>query len=180
MIKAIKEKERQLAKIDRFNKTLIFIQSSETQPVNILDLGVANELSAFLRENGYSVKNTQGQDMDEFPEVAGEIGFDTVTAFEILEHLVNPLSVLKSIKAQHLFASVPLQMPFSKAYRNKNDPWDQHFHEFEDWQFDWLIEKAGWVIVRKEKWKTVVLTPGIRPLLRKFIPRYYMIEARRK
>ena len=39
---------------------------------------------------------------------------------------------------------VPLNLWFASAYRNKTDLWDRHYHEFEDWQFDWLLEKAGW------------------------------------
>jgi hypothetical protein len=30
---------------------------------------------------------------------------------------------------------------FSPAYRSKTDMWDRHYHEFEDWQLDWLLEK---------------------------------------
>lgn len=179
MLKRIKEKERELAKQDRFRKTLSFLKGSMPPPASILDLGIPNDLSRFLMSEGYSVANTKGEDLDEKPEAAHQDGFDAVTAFEILEHLVNPLGVLKAIEAKRLFATVPMKLPFSKAYRNTRDPWDQHFHEFEDWQFDWLVEKAGWEIVKKEKWKTVVLTPGIRPILRRFVPRYYAIEARR-
>jgi len=180
MFQRIKAREKELAKKDRFKKTLGFMSHGLNPPAKILDLGIPNDLSKFLEEKGYQVSNTKGEDLDELPETVAQDGYDAVTAFEILEHLVNPLSVLKAIKAEKVYASIPLQMPFSKAYRNKDDPWDQHFHEFEDWQFDWLLDKAGWEIVRREKWKTIVLTPGIRPMLRKIIPRYYIIEARRK
>jgi hypothetical protein len=104
---------------------------------------------------------------------------DAAVALEILEHLVNPLGVLRSLKSKRLFATVPLNLWFAKAYRNKTNKWDQHFHEFEDWQFDWLLEKSGWEKVRSEKWTFPVLKPGIRPLLRSITPRYYAVEARR-
>jgi hypothetical protein len=100
-------------------------------------------------------------------------------AFEIFEHLVNPLGVLQHLQADHLFASVPLSLWFARAYRHKTNAWDRHFHEFEDWQFDWLLEKAGWKIIRGEKWTSPAGTIGIRPLLRRFIPRYYIVEAKR-
>ena len=58
--------------------------------------------------------------------------------------------------------------------------WDRHFHEFEDWQFDWLLEKAGWKIKDSMKWKAVTKQIGIRPLLRRITPRYYMVYAERK
>jgi hypothetical protein len=30
--------------------------------------------------------------------------------------------------------------------------WDRHYHEFEDWQLDWLLEKTGWKIIDSQKW----------------------------
>jgi len=53
------------------------------------------------------------------------------------------------------------------------------YHEFEDWQFDWLLEHSGWKIVRTEKWTSYGAYNGIRPLLRRFTPRYYAVEAAR-
>ena len=29
--------------------------------------------------------------------------------------------------------------------------WDRQYHEFEDWQLDWLLEKAGFEIVDRVK-----------------------------
>ncbi len=151
-----------------------------SKEVTILDLGTKNPFSEFLSEKGYKVINTQGEDLDEFPESVSQYQSDVTTAFEIFEHLLNPLGVLKSIKSDRLFASIPLSLWFAKSYRNKNDRWDQHFHEFEDWQFDWLLEKAGWEIVRREKWTSPTKINGLRPILRLFTPRYYIVEARRK
>ena len=59
------------------------------------------------------------------------------------------------------------------------DPWGRHFHEFEDWQFDWLLEKAGGRVVRSEKWTSPSRVLGFRPLLRRITPRYYAVEAER-
>lgn len=161
----------------RFRKTLRFVTETLPAPARLLDLGASNELSRHFEQAGYDVQNTEG-DLDEVPEVAALEGVEAVTAFEILEHLVSPYNVLREIHAPRLFASVPLRLWFSKAYRNPTDPWDRHFHEFEDWQFDWLLEKAGWKIVRREHWKneTASLT-GIRPLLRRLTPRWYIVEA---
>jgi hypothetical protein len=79
-----------------------------------------------------------------------------------------------------LVASVPIRLWFSTAYRSKTDPWDRHYHEFEDWQFDWLLEKSGWEIKDRAKWTNPVKKIGIRPLLRSFTPRYYIVYAERK
>lgn len=164
----------------RYKNTLEFITNSLRAPANILDIGTPNPFSDILRSKGFNVFNTGGEDLDDTPEVVGKYEVDAVVALEILEHLVNPLTLLRSLKSDRLFATVPLNLWFAKAYRNKTNQWDQHFHEFEDWQFDWLLEKAGWEKIRSEKWTFPVLKPGIRPILRSITPRYYAVEARRK
>lgn len=169
-----------LEKSRRFQKTIEFVKKSLSQDSSILDLGTQNPLSQLLSKEGYIVSNTSGEDLDNNLELINRINADCTTAFEIFEHLLNPLGVLKAIKSERLIASVPLRLWFAKAYRNKNDRWDQHFHEFEDWQFDWLLEKGGWEIVRREKWTSPTKINGIRPILRLFTPRYYIVEARRK
>lgn len=169
-----KEKRR------RFQKTIDFVKKSLPANSTILDLGTPNALSELLRKEGYIVSNTSGEDLDNDLDQIIKINAHCTTSFEIFEHLLNPLGVLKALKSDRLIASVPLRLWFAKAYRNKNDRWDQHFHEFEDWQFDWLLEKAGWEIVRKEKWTSPTKINGIRPILRLFTPRYYIVEARRK
>lgn len=168
------------SKKKRYDKTWSFIQSTVSQNESILDIGTPNPFSDLLKAKGFTVSNTSGVDLDESPESIMQYDADIVTAFEIFEHLLNPLGVLKAIKSDRLFASIPLSLWFAKAYRNKNDRWDQHFHEFEDWQFDWLLEKGGWEIVRREKWTSPTKINGIRPILRLFTPRYYIVEARRK
>lgn len=162
----------------RFEKTVSFLEASCPPPARLLDLGTRNLLSDVLERRGYTVFNTGGEDLDEEPEVARRSDVEAVTAFEILEHLVSPLGVLRAIEAPRLFATVPLRLWFARAYRNPNDPWDRHFHEFEDWQFDWLLEKAGWTIVRRAKWTSPPSRiDGVRPILRRFTPRYYAVEA---
>jgi hypothetical protein len=133
-----------------------------------------------MRAAGYRVTNTDG-DLDDVPEVAA-VAADAVTAFEILEHLVSPLGVLRAAQAPRLFASIPLRLWFAPAYRSATDPWDRHYHEFEDWQFDWLLDKAGWDVVRREYWvpRASGLPLGVRPILRRFTPRWYVVEAAKR
>ncbi|MCY4158241.1 MAG: methyltransferase [Bacteroidetes bacterium] len=158
----------------RFTNSLNFLHSTSSPPARILDLGTPNELGRRIQSAGYEVQNTEG-DLESVESIGEDA--DVVTAFEILEHLVSPYNVLRAIKAPRLVATVPLRLWFAKAYRNPSDPWDRHFHEFEDWQFDWLLEHAGWKIVRTEKWTSYGSCTGIRPLLRRFTPRYYAVEA---
>ena len=164
----------------RFRLTKAFIEKHISKDQTILDLGVENPFTEILKESGYRVENTSGEDLDlEFDAVKKSTA-NVVTALEILEHLVSPFNVLKAIKADYLVASIPLRLWFSKAYRSKTDVWDRHYHEFEDWQFDWLLEKAGWEILDRSKWTNPVKKVGFRPLLRRFTPRYYIVYARRK
>lgn len=164
----------------RFKKTLEFLEENISPPARILDLGVENPFSQIMKENGYQVSNTTGEDLDIHTAAVKTGQYDVVTAFEIFEHLVAPFNVLREIQATKLVATVPLNLWFSKAYKNNNDPRDRHFHEFEDWQFDWLLEKAGWTIKNRAKWTNPVKQIGFRPLLRKITPRYYAVYAERK
>ncbi len=163
----------------RYRETLTFLKDHISTDETILDLGVTNPFSEILKEEGYQVTNTKGEDLDEDTSSVKHSDKDVVTAFQILEHLVSPLNVLKDIPSNKLIVSVPLRLWFATAYRNKKDIRDQHFHEFEDWQFDWLLEKAGWTIKARKKWTNPVKKIGIRPLLRLFTPRYYIVYAER-
>ncbi len=161
----------------RYKHTLNFLNEVISKEEKILDLGVSNPFSEILTKEGYNVTNTQGEDLDLETTVVKTEEFDVVTAFEIFEHLVSPFNVLNDIRATKLVASVPLKLWFASAYRSKTDEWDRHYHEFEDWQFDWLLEKAGWRIVKSEKFTNPVKKIGIRPILRRITPRYYLIYA---
>lgn len=163
----------------RFKRTLEFLQKHISTSESILDLGVENPFSKIMTSHGYSVTNTIGEDLDLDTSTIENSEADVVTAFEIFEHLLSPFTVLKSIKADKLVASVPLKLWFAPAYRSKTDLWDRHYHEFEDWQFDWLLKKAGWKIIAREKWTNPTKTLGIRPILRLFTPRYYIVYAER-
>lgn len=163
----------------RFKLTLDFVKKHISTAETILDLGVENPFSKIMKEEGFSVKNTNGEDLDEDQMVFQNQKEVVVTAFEIFEHLLNPYTILKEIKSNKLLISIPLRLWFSSAYRSKTDMWDRHYHEFEDWQLDWLLEKTGWKIIDRQKWTNPVKKFGIRPLLRYFTNRYYIVYAER-
>ena len=142
-------------------------------------MGVRNPFSEIMEGHGYEVYNTQGQDLDLVPEIVREYQVDAVSAFEIFEHLIAPFNILREIQAPKLITTIPLNLWFATAYRSKTDMWDRHYHEFEDWQFDWLLEKSGWNIKNTEKWTNPVKKIGVRPILRSFTPRYYAVYAER-
>jgi len=163
----------------RFKLTLQFLQKHINTSETILDLGVKNPFSEIMISEGFSVKNTTGEDLDENQSAIKNSSAEVITAFEIFEHLLSPYEILKSIKTNKLVISVPLKLWFAPAYRSKTDMRDRHYHEFEDWQLDWLLEKTGWIIKDRQQWTNPVNKLGIRPILRRFTPRYYIVYAER-
>lgn len=163
----------------RMKKTLDFLQKHHPAPAHILDLGIPNMMAVHLRDAGYTVENTAGEDLDiDFEHIVGTKA-DLVTAFQIFEHMVAPFNILRSFrKGQKIAASVPIQVWFRKAHWHPTDTFDRHYHEFEPRQFDMLLEKAGWKIIASEKWKIPSgKINGIRPLLRFLIPTFYIVYA---
>lgn len=172
-------KNKSLAK--RYETTIEFLKEVLPPPANILDLGIENPFVEILAAEGFSVTNTDlNQDLDLDYHQVEENQFDAITAFEIFEHLVAPFNLLREIKAEVLIASVPIDLWFAKAYWNENDPWDRHFHEFEPRQFDMLLDKAGWKVIKSKKWASYSNKIGIRPILRRITPRYYLVYCKRK
>ena len=151
----------------RYRITTDFINKHIDKSELILDLGIKNPLSEALKEDGYQIVNTNGEDLDIDQSLILETKATVVTAFQILN----------SIKAKKLVCSIPLRLWFAKAYRNFNDIRDNHFHEFEDWQFRLLLEKTGWKIIEEKKFTNPVKKIGIRPFFRLFTYRYMIIYA---
>jgi hypothetical protein len=163
-------------KTKRYAKTISFLEKVASPPLKILDLGTENQFSKVMRNKGYEVYNTKGEDLDINYQVVNDYQVDMVTSFEVFEHMLAPFNILREIKCGKLVASIPLKLWFANAYWNEKDDWDKHYHEFEPKQFDFLLRKTGWKIVASEKWTSA--NPwklGIRPFLRNFVPRYYIV-----
>lgn len=161
----------------RYQITIEFVKKHILKNELILDLGILNPMSKLMKDHGYQVINTKGEDLDINQSSLKQTKATVITAFQIFEHLLNPFQVLKEIKADKLVCSVPLRLWFSSAYRNKNDVRDNHFHEFEDWQFKLLLNKTGWRIVEEKKITNPVKKFGFRPFLRLFTNRYLIVYA---
>jgi len=132
----------------RYRITFQFLQKYVSKDSKILHLGVENPFTKIMKKEGFTVKNTKGEDLDIDTSTIMNSDAEVVTAFEIFEHLLSPFTVLKNIKADKLVASVPLKLWFASAYRSKTDMRDRHFHEFEDWQFDWLLYQFNLIMSR--------------------------------
>ncbi|MBF04836.1 MAG: methyltransferase [Flavobacterium sp.] len=163
----------------RFKLTLEFLKKHIATSETILDLGVPNPFSKIMQANGYTVINTKGEDVDKDQSTLQNETYSVFTAFEIFEHLLNPYTVLENVTCNKILISIPMRLWFSAAYRSKTDPWDRHYHEFEDWQLDWLLEKTGFKIIDRIQFTHPVKKIGFRPLLRFFTPRYYLVYAER-
>jgi hypothetical protein len=161
----------------RFRITLEFLKKHISTSETILDLGVPNPFSKIMEENGYSVINTKGEDLDKNQSTLKNEEYSVFTAFEIFEHLLNPYTILENVKCDKVLISIPMRLWFSSAYRSKTDKWDRHYHEFEDWQLDWLLEKTGFKIIDSIQFTHPVKKIGFRPLLRYFTNRYYLVYA---
>lgn len=171
-------KNRHLAK--RYDRTLSFVKKHIKPNSKILDLGTENAFSNILKQEGYSVYNTQGEnlDIDYSPYTDTEVDF--ITSFEIFEHMLAPFNILRAMKTNKMIASVPLKLWFTDAYWNEKDDWDKHYHEFEIKQFNFLLQQTGWEIKDSETWTSSDWRKiGIRPILRHFTPRYYIVYCER-
>lgn len=166
---------------NRYEKTVDFALQCIGPGRRILDLGTPNAISGLLQQAGYDVTNTDGRDLDTDYADYATMDVEVVTAFQIFEHMLAPFNILRSIRANEMLVSVPLKLWFAGAYWNPTEVWDRHYHEFEPKQFDMLLDRTGWDIVRSEKWTSPEYRPlGIRPLLRHFTYRHYILHCRRK
>lgn len=164
----------------RFDKTLSFIKKNIGDNAKLLDLGTENYFSRILKKEGYQVSNTGGKNLDTDYSKFVNTDVDCLTAFEIFEHMLAPFNILKDVKTKKMVASIPLKLWFAGAYWNDKDDWDKHYHEFEKKQFDFLLEKTGWKIMDSETWTSSDWKKiGIRPILRHFTPRYYIVYCER-
>lgn len=164
----------------RFKKTLDLMQRIIPKDATIYDMGHENNFTPYIKAAGYEVSNNItdfdfDESQTEIMQLSGKARY--CISFEILEHLLNPYAVLKSVKSEFLLVTVPLNVWFSNAYWGAER--DRHFHEFEQRQFLWLLDATGWQVIEKGTWK-ITDKIGIRPFFRLFFPSYMWVLAKRK
>jgi len=162
----------------RFDVTMRFVAPLR---VPVLDLGPPNALARlFERRDQVQIEHTGTYDLDRTSLQAVHAGpFATVTAFEILEHLMNPLFVLDGCRQVLqpdgvLFLSVPRRHPHEWLFGKS----PEHFHEFTTEELRWLIERAGFDVERFELANTSTLGIGVRPLLRRMFKNLILVRCR--
>ena len=65
----------------RYRITFQFLQKNIPNTSNILDLGIENPFTKVMKENGYTVENTKGEDLDFDTSSVQNSESDVVTAF---------------------------------------------------------------------------------------------------
>ena len=117
-------------------------------------------------------------DLDE-EVLTGE--YDVVTALEVIEHLFNPLHLLKEIsgvlkEGGKLYLSTPKGKPHFLWSKD-------HFHEMNEQSLMSLINRAGFKMIRKDEIRIQPLSfyfSGIRPLFRLIYERHWLMELELK
>ena len=159
----------------RWEKTLDFLQKNKNVK-NGLDIGdrteFTDELELFFN---CSFDNTS-IDLDT-ENLSGQ--YEVITAFEIIEHLFNPLYFLMQIKNVlkkngTLYLSTPKGKPYFLWSKD-------HFHEMGYDRLFSLIDRAGFKIIRKQEIRIqpfYFYLTGFRPMLRFIFEKHLIMELR--
>jgi SAM-dependent methyltransferase len=163
----------------RFAITLQQLVAPLAQPV--LDLGPANALAREIeRQHALRVQQTGTHDLDRERLTSFCPGpYGTITAFEILEHVMNPLFVLDGCREVLrpdgvLYLSVPRRHPHEWLFGKS----PEHFHEFAPDELRWLLDKAGFDVTAFQIVNTSALHLGVRPLLRRLFANLLVVRCR--
>ena len=157
----------------RWSKTLNFLETCNKAKTG-LDIGDRTPFTLELEKVfGCKFKNTS-IDLD-----IGRIEskYDVITAFEIIEHLYNPLHFLEQIR-QGLLENgrVYLSTPEGKPYFL----WAPgHFHEIHQERLHSLFKRAQFRIIRQNTFRihhTYFYFTGFRPLLRGIFEKVQIYE----
>ena len=159
----------------RWSKTLDFIGTCDKVKSG-LDIGDRTSFTLELEKVfGCVFKNTN-IDLDT-DRIKGE--YDVITAFEIIEHLYNPLHFLEQIRKAliangRLYLSTPLGKPFFLWAPG-------HFHEIHRERLYSLFKRAQFRIIRQNTFRihpAYFYLTGFRPLLRGIFEKVQIYELR--
>lgn len=170
----------------RWERSLAFVRGSEVlrPPLSAgLDIGDWTPVTAMLESHfGCRFANTSVDldiDLLDVELLLPEVRYPVVTAFEVIEHLFNPLHLLLEIRrlldpadSSRLFLSTPTWKP---AFLQS----PEHFHEMTERSFMALLSRAGFSVVRRDEFgirSPFFCIRGVRPLLRCFSETIRIVE----
>lgn len=140
----------------------------------VMDLGPYNHLGCRMKHAfDCYVRNTGEVDLDDSWQFGAWFA-DVVTAFNILEHVFNPLLVLRKGMSilrpgGKLYAAVPRRPSWLRS--------DYHFHEFDDYRWEWLVKRAGLKVTRHASFRFKHGGFGVvRPAIRRMYEREHIYE----
>lgn len=163
----------------RWGKTIEFLRGSEAvrRPVSSgLDIGDRTPMTDRLESLFGCRFDTTSVDLD-----VGSLDgrYPVATAFEVLEHLYNPLHLLLEVRkvlepapASRLFISTP-------AWKPELLQSPDHFHEMTRRSLESLIDRAGFAVVRRGEFRIRPLWfsfTGLRPMLRGIFEKIVVYE----
>lgn len=165
----------------RWDKSLAFVRASGAVQLPAragLDIGDRTPATALLEAHFACRFDTTSADLDTEP-LGLPNRYSVVTAFEVIEHLYNPLYLLLQIRdvldpgpSSRLFLSTPAWKPgFLQS--------PEHFHEMPKRSLDALIARAGFEVVRNAEFGIrfpLFCLCGIRPMLRCLFEKIRMYE----
>jgi hypothetical protein len=162
----------------RWSKTLEFLRGSSLVGASLasgLDLGDRTPFTLSLEQLfGCPFGNTT-VDLD-LESLSGSFG--VVSAFELLEHLYNPLHALLEVRRllageeARLFVSMPLWKP---SFLASSD----HFHEMTRTSALSLFRRGGFRVVRSAEFRIrhpLFYLTGVKPLLRAWYEKVQIYE----
>jgi hypothetical protein len=162
----------------RWRKTLEFLRGSSLSGASLsrgLDMGDRTPFTASLEQHFECPFENTTVDLD-LEALSGSFG--VVTAFEVLEHLYNPLHALLEVKRilagedARLFVSMPLWKP---AFLASPD----HFHEMTRSEALLLFTRAGFSVLRSAEFRIrhpLFYLTGVKPLLRAWYEKVQIYE----
>ena len=87
----------------------------------------------------------------------------------------------ETVKSQYRLVKETKELIIVYVNYTKFKRWYEAYSLYDYMHFDadkdWLLEKTGWKIMDRKKWTNPVKKFGLRPLLRKFTNRYYIVYA---
>ena len=158
----------------RFNETIRRVNGRIQHPA--LDVGESNALSRAL-----GIPHNTDWDLNN-PWPSQPRTYRSVTCFEVIEHVQNPLLLMQNMRAHmeeggRMFLTTPVAWFMGKG--------EHHFHEFTREDLVSVLQLAGFEVVHLERmraytwaWKYTGIRPIIRLLRDRLFGQCWYVEAK--